>query len=56
MNIDQIKSKIDSREYDFLRTNEHLGSNIILLTLGGSHAYGTATENSHLDVRGCALN
>ena len=56
MNIDQIKSKIDSREYDFLRTNEHLGSNIILLTLGGSHAYGTATENSDLDVRGCALN
>lgn len=56
MNIDQIKSKIDSREYDFLRTNEHLGPNIILLTLGGSHAYGTATENSDLDVRGCALN
>lgn len=34
MNIDQIKSKIDSREYDFLRSNEHLGPNIILLTLG----------------------
>lgn len=56
MNVDQIKSKIDSREYDFLRTNEYLGPNIILLTLGGSHAYGTATENSDLDVRGCALN
>ena len=56
MDVDQIKSKIESSEYDFLRTNEHLGSNIILLTLGGSHAYGTATENSDLDVRGCALN
>ena len=56
MNIDQIKSKIESSEYDFLRSNEHLGSHIILLTIGGSHAYGTATENSDLDVRGCALN
>ena len=26
MNIDQIKSKIESSEYDFLRTNEHLVS------------------------------
>ena len=43
-------------EYDFLRTNEHLGNNIILLGLGGSHAYGTNTEISDLDVRGCALN
>lgn len=55
-NVDQIKSKIESSEYDFLRTNKHLGSNIILLALGGSHAYGTATEDSDLDVRGCALN
>ena len=39
MTIDQIKEKVTSSEYDFLRTNEHLGNNIILLTLGGSHAY-----------------
>ena len=56
MTIDQIREKVVSSEYDFLRTNEHLGDNIILLTLGGSHAYGTSTENSDLDVRGCALN
>ena len=56
MTIEQIREKVTSSEYDFLRTNEHLGNNIILLTLGGSHAYGTSTENSDLDVRGCALN
>ena len=56
MTIDKIKSLIQTPEYDFLRTNEHLGSNIILLTLGGSHAYGTNVEGSDVDVRGCALN
>lgn len=45
-----------SPEYDFLRTNPHLGKNIILLGLGGSHAYGTNIESSDLDVRGIALN
>jgi predicted nucleotidyltransferase len=56
MTIEEIKSKVASQEYDFLRTNPHLGKNIILLGLGGSHAYGTNTETSDLDVRGCALN
>lgn len=56
MKIQKIKEKLKSEEYDFLRTNEHLGSNIILLGLGGSYAYGTNTENSDIDVRGCALN
>lgn len=45
-----------SAEYDFLRTNENLGSNIILLTLGGSHAYGMDKEDSDVDVRGISLN
>ena len=56
MNIEQIKEKLKSKEYDFLRTDPHLGNNIILLGLGGSHAYGTNIEGSDLDVRGCALN
>lgn len=56
MNLNEIHKKVASEEYDFLRTNPHLGENIILLGLGGSHAYGTNTANSDLDVRGCALN
>ena len=47
---------INSKEYDFLRTNEHLGKNIILLGLGGSHGYGMNTPTSDLDIRGIALN
>lgn len=56
MTIDEIKRKVKGSEYEFLRKNKNLGTNIILLTLGGSHAYGTNNENSDLDVRGCALN
>ena len=56
MNLEQIKEKVKSSEYDFLRDNPRLGNNIILLGLGGSHAYGTNNEDSDLDVRGVALN
>ena len=34
----------------------YLGENIILLTLGGSHAYGIDKEGSDVDIRGIALN
>ena len=56
MTIEQIKEKLKSDEYEFLRKDKNLGNNIIILTLGGSHAYGTNNENSDLDIRGCALN
>ena len=56
MNLEQIKQALKSDEYKFLKENEHLGKNIILLGLGGSHAYGTNTPTSDLDVRGIALN
>lgn len=46
---------INSSEYDFLRSNENL-NNLILLTLGGSHAYGMNKEGSDVDLRGIALN
>lgn len=51
-----FKALLNTTEYDFLRTNPHLGDNIILLGLGGSHAYGTNTEGSDVDIRGIALN
>ena len=56
MNLKQIKQELHSPAYDFLRNDEHLGSNVILLALGGSHAYGMDKETSDLDVRGIALN
>lgn len=56
MTVEQIKEKLKSEEYDFLRTDKNLGNNIIILTLGGSHAYGMDKEESDLDVRGVALN
>lgn len=56
MNINEIKSSLSSSKYDFLKTNPHLGNNIILLGLGGSHAYGTNVETSDVDIRGCTLN
>ena len=56
MTIDEIKEKVNGPEYEFLKSNEHLGSNIILLGLGGSYAYGTNTDTSDLDIRSVALN
>lgn len=58
MTIKEIKKKVAGPDYDFLRNNEHLGSNIILLGLGGSYSYGTQKSDgtSDLDCRGICLN
>lgn len=56
MTIEEIKKKVSGEEYDFLRTDKHLGNKIVLLGLGGSYSYGTNVETSDLDVRGIALN
>lgn len=56
MTMESIKGQLNSKEYDFLRKNSNLGNRIILLTLGGSHAYGMEKEGSDLDVRGIAVN
>lgn len=50
MTIEEIKKKVAGPDYDFLRNNEHLGSNIILLGLGGSYAYGLENPNSDVDI------
>lgn len=56
LNINEIKSKLNDKEYDFLRNDTRLGNNIVLLGLGGSYAYGTNNENSDIDIRGIATN
>ncbi|HHX68325.1 MAG TPA: nucleotidyltransferase [Gallicola sp.] len=56
MRLQQIKQKLMNEEYNFLKDQKSLGDNIILLTIGGSHAYGTDVETSDLDIRGIALN
>ena len=56
MELNEIKKKLHTTDYDFLRTDTKLGENVILLGLGGSHAYGTSTPNSDIDIRGIALN
>jgi predicted nucleotidyltransferase len=51
-----FKAILKTPEYEFLKTNPHLGNNIILLGLGGSHAYGTNVAGSDIDIRGIAIN
>lgn len=56
--IEKIKNELKSESYNFLKENEYLGNNIILLGLGGSYAYGTEKPDgsSDLDLRGIAIN
>lgn len=53
MNLSGI---LTAPEYDFLRTDKHLGKHIILLGLAGSYSYGTNNGSSDIDVRGVMLN
>jgi len=55
MDIQYIKDKLNSSEYEFLRTDPHLGRNILILTLAGSIAYGTNVDTSDIDVRGVTV-
>lgn len=56
MTLEQIKDNLKTEDYDFLRNDEHLGANVILIGLGGSYAYGTNKKDSDIDIRGIALN
>ena len=56
MNISEINDKLkNGKEYEWFRNHDR-NKDIILLGLGGSHAYGTNNENSDLDIRGIATN
>ena len=50
-----FRKLLNTKEYDFIRTNERLGDRIMLLGLGGSYAYGTSNESSDIDFRGVTL-
>lgn len=56
MTTTEFQTLLQGQDYDFLRTNKHLGKNILFLTLGGSHAYGTNIEGSDIDIRGVTAN
>lgn len=60
MNMNEMKERINHKEYDFLREDERLKNRIILLTIGGSYAYGTNIDTedhvSDFDLRGIYLN
>lgn len=56
MTRQELQNVIDSKPYNFLRTNQNLGKHLMFLTIGGSHAYGTNVEGSDVDIRGVALN
>lgn len=55
MNIQTIKDKLNSKVYEFLRKDPHLGNNILILTTAGSIAYGTNVDTSDIDIRGVSL-
>ncbi len=55
MDINSIKEKLYKEEYDFIRTDPNLGTNILILTTAGSIAYGTNVETSDIDIRGVTL-
>lgn len=45
-----------NKDYAFLTEVPLLRNNVLLLTLGGSHAYGTNVETSDIDIRGITYN
>ncbi len=50
-----VSELINTDRYDFLRKHKNLGGNILILTVAGSHAYGTSVGGSDIDLRGVAV-
>lgn len=55
MDRNGLKYELGKEKYSFLREDKNLGDNLILLTIGGAHAYGLADKHSDLDIRGVAI-
>lgn len=55
MNTQTMKEKLNTADYEFLRTDPHLGENIIILATAGSIAYGTNVATSDIDLRGVTV-
>ncbi len=55
MDICKLKDKLNSNDYNFLKTDPHLGKNIIILTTAGSIAYGTNIVTSDIDIWGVTI-
>lgn len=53
--INKIKEELKKNKYRFLKELAK-EREILFLTLGGSHAYGTAIPTSDIDIRGCAAH
>ena len=53
--LKELNICVDETSYSFLDTTPEL-HDIILIGLGGSHAYGTNIETSDVDIRGVALH
>ena len=52
----EVEELLKTKDYDFLRISDKLKDRLIFLTIGGSHAYGTNTGTSDVDIRGCCFN
>ena len=52
----ELHEILNQNEYNFIKTDKHLGKHVILLGLAGSYSYGTNIETSDIDIRGITLN